>query len=113
MVPTNYVNFGKDDLPGQVSRKILDVRNQVAIWRCCIVEPAEITTRAPPTAGLRHDVEGRRLWTVRAVGDAKTHHVLKLRLCDGVLFRVEALSPGVNWRSGGGDVVFHIVLSGG
>ena len=95
VVPLHEVEGGEHVGAGHINRKILNVRNGVLVWNCCIVESSKISTGAPRTIWLQHHVKGGGPRRIAPPDNAGLLHLLKLGLCSSVLLGVQAGRAGV------------------
>jgi len=82
MVSAYHVNLGKGGAAGKAAGVVLYV------WHCIPVRngasvKGSVVSAGPPTAVLRHEMEGGRPWALGASGSSVSHRGVEPGLCDG------------------------------
>ena len=111
MVGFDEIDFREDCFAMKRCRKVLDVRNWIAIRNCDAVERAVVTTRTPvPRCRLRYHVKWRRPAARRRTDDSKLKHVVEFCFChfEAVWRKTSGTAEGR--RTTGDDVVCDVVF---
>jgi len=112
MVRSYQVNFGKGGSAGKVVGLVLCV----CVWDCIPVRDGasvkgSVVSTGPPTAVLRHEMEGGRTWALGASDSAVPQHGVELGLGDGQeVWYQAAWAAGYRWSGCCADVMRCVVL---
>ena len=82
MVSSYQVNLGKGGAAGKVVGVVLYVWDWIPVRDGASVKGSVVST-GPPTAILRHEIEGQRPWALDASCSAVLQHGVELGLGDG------------------------------
>lgn len=91
--------------------EVLDVRNEIAVWYCYVIQRAIVTTRMSISSSPLWDhVQGGRPGSGGGTDDPELQHVVKFVSGHLETFWSKASGVGRDWGTGGLDVMYDVML---